>query len=52
VFLNIAAFSVYVIVVRTNILKIMKPEINPMKPSKITLITTLLLLALILTISL
>lgn len=29
VFLNIAAFSVYIIVVRTNILGIIQPSVNP-----------------------
>ena len=33
VFLNIAAFSVYIIVIRTNILKIINPAIDPQKLS-------------------
>ena len=31
VFLNIAAFSVYIIVIRTNILKLVNPSIDPLK---------------------
>jgi amino acid permease len=34
VFLNIAAFSVYIIVIRTNILHIINPSINPKKLSR------------------
>lgn len=30
VFLNIAAFSVYIIVIRTNILRLIKPKVNPL----------------------
>lgn len=33
VFLNVAAFSVYIIVIRTNILHIIKPSVNPKKIS-------------------
>ncbi len=47
-FLNVAAFSVYIIVIRTNILKVIKPEINPMEKSKETIIYTAILLAIIL----
>jgi hypothetical protein len=47
VFLNIAAFSVYIIVIRTNLLKVFFPEVNPMRVSKKTLILTVLLLVII-----
>jgi hypothetical protein len=47
VFLNIAAFSVYIIVIRTNILKVFFPEVNPMKMSKKTMILTAVLLVII-----
>ena len=33
VFLNIAAFSVYIIVIRSNILKMFNPSIDPQKLS-------------------
>ena len=33
VFLNIAAFSVYIIVIRTNILRLIKPQVNPLSLS-------------------
>lgn len=33
VFLNIAAFSVYIIVIRSNILKMIKPSVDPQKLS-------------------
>lgn len=33
VFLNIAAFSVYIIVIRTNLLRIINPSVNPLKIS-------------------
>jgi len=51
VFLNIAAFSVYIIVIRTNILKIINPAIDPQKLSKYTLISSFLILVVILSIS-
>jgi hypothetical protein len=47
VFLNIAAFSVYIIVIRTNILKVFFPETNPMKVSKSTMLLTAGLLVII-----
>ena len=47
VFLNIAAFSVYIIVIRTNILKVFFPAVNPMKVSRTTIGLTVGLLVII-----
>jgi hypothetical protein len=47
VFLNIAAFSVYTIVIRTNVLKVFFPEVDPMKVSKKTITLTIGLLVII-----
>lgn len=47
VFLNIAAFSVYIIVIRTNILKVFFPEVDPMKISRKTMTLTVVLLIII-----
>lgn len=46
-FLNIAAFSVYTIVIRTNVLKVFFPEVDPMKVSKKTITLTVGLLVII-----
>ena len=47
-FLNVAAFSIYIIIIRTNVLSIFKPEIDPTKLSKTTAIFSGSLLAVIL----
>lgn len=47
VFLNIAAFSVYIIVIRTNLLKVMFPQESPMRVSKTTMLMTAGLLVVI-----
>lgn len=46
-FLNIAAFSVYIIVIRTNVIKVFFPEVDPMMVSKKTMILTAILLTII-----
>ena len=51
VFLNIAAFSVYIIVIRKNIMAIFKPEINAERLSKTTAIISSIILAVVLVIS-
>ncbi len=51
VFLNIAAFSVYIIVVRANILKLAGSKVNPKILNKTTALTTLILLSFVLLIS-
>jgi hypothetical protein len=51
VFLNIAAFSVYIIVIRRNFLAIVRPEINPDRLSRTTAFTTSLILTIVLVIS-
>lgn len=51
VFLNVAAFSVYIIVIRTNFFGIIWPSIDPNKVSKRTMIFSGLLLGVILVIS-
>lgn len=50
-FLNVTAFSVYIIVIRENIFKIFFPSIEPNKVSKATLTFSLVLLGLILSLS-
>ena len=49
-FLNVAAFSVYIIVIRTNILSILRPEVDASKLSKTTATVSGILLAAILVI--
>lgn len=51
VFLNVAAFSVYIIVIRTNVLAILKPEIDANKISKTTVTFSGVLLGIILVVS-
>lgn len=51
VFLNVAAFSVYIIVIRKNILALAKPSMDSDKVSKTTILITAILLALLLVIS-
>lgn len=51
VFLNVAAFSVYIIVIRENMFGIFFPKIEPNKVSKSTLLFSIGLLAVILFIS-
>ena len=51
VFLNIAAFSVYIIVIRKNLMAILKPDLNAERLSKTTAIITSILLAVVLVIS-
>lgn len=50
-FLNVAAFSVYIIVIRTNVLAILKPEIDANELSKTTAIFSGGLLGIILVVS-
>jgi hypothetical protein len=51
VFLNIAAFSVYIIVIRRNFLAIVRPLANPDHLSRTTVFTTSMILAIVLIIS-
>jgi len=51
VMLNIAAFSVYIIVIRRNLMAIIKPEINPDRFSRFTAFFTSIILATVLIIS-
>jgi len=50
-FLNVAAFSIYIIVIRNNILSVAKPEIDANRLSKTTLLFSLALLGCILVVS-
>ena len=50
-FLNVTAFSVYIIVIRENVFGIFFPAINPNKVSKSTLTFSISLLAIILLVS-
>ena len=50
-FLNVTAFSVYIIVIRENVFKIFLPSIEPNKVSKATLTFSLALLGVILLVS-
>lgn len=50
-FLNVAAFSVYIIVIRKNVLALAKPTLDSDKVSKITIFITILLLGLVLVVS-
>ena len=47
VFLNIAPFSVYIIVIRTNLLKVFFPDVDPMKVSRKTITLTVGMLVMI-----
>lgn len=51
VFLNVAAFSVYIIVIRKNILALAKPTLDSDKVSNTTVLITAVLLGLLLVIS-
>jgi hypothetical protein len=51
VFLNVAAFSVYIIVIRKNVLAIARPEMDSDKVSKTTILITGTVLGLLLVIS-
>lgn len=51
VFLNVAAFSVYIIIIRTNIMSMFLPQINPRTLSKQTALVSAVLLLIILTAS-
>jgi len=51
VFLNVAAFSVYIIVIRNNVLAILKPTVDANKISKTTVAFSGGLLAIILVVS-
>jgi amino acid permease len=51
VFLNVAAFSIYIIVIRKNVLAIIRPQMDSDKISKTTVLTTAILLIVILIIS-
>ena len=50
-FLNVAAFSVYIIVIRKNVLALAKPGVDSDRVSKSTVAITVLLLGLVLIIS-
>ena len=50
-FLNVTAFSVYIIVIRENIFKVFFPKIEPNKVSKSTLTFSFILLGIILLVS-
>ena len=50
-FLNVTAFSVYIIVIRKNVLALAKPGVDSDKVSKTTVAITVLLLGLVLIIS-
>lgn len=51
VFLNVAAFSVYIIVIRRNVLHMIDRNINPNKLSKSTAAASIIILAIIIALS-